>query len=202
MGIRAIRSDRVYREMMQAPAAKRADLYRYRLMRPFQGKWDCYGVPLRAREPGGYDVVMASAMLGHLPPEQVDEGQRENIERLSSQGFWDACQASLERAMACFLEAGVSLPVRDCLYTVLLANPESPYIKLSEGYCGDGGIPGYVFGCLVPSEETLQRLPAALAHEYNHTVRFQFQRWRNDITLGGWGTQEGLLQAGQPLIGA
>lgn len=36
----------------------------------------------------------------------------------------------------------------------------------SEGYCGDGGIPGYIFSWLIPNEYTLEHLPVALAHEF------------------------------------
>ena len=68
MNVQPVRSDAAYRAMMAAPAGKRGDLYRYELMAPFKEKWDCYRVPLKAAEPGGYDVVMASEMLGILPP--------------------------------------------------------------------------------------------------------------------------------------
>ncbi|WP_369523574.1 DUF2268 domain-containing putative Zn-dependent protease, partial [Anaerotruncus colihominis] len=33
-----------------------------------------------------------------------------------------------------------------------------------------------------PNDYTLEHLPVALAHETNHNVRFQFIKWRNDIT--------------------
>ena len=46
------------------------------------------------------------------------------------------------------------------------------------------GIPGYIFSWLIPNEYTLEHLPVALAHETNHNVRFQFVKWKNDITLG------------------
>ena len=76
----------------------------------------------------------------------------------------------------------------------MLADPESPYISLNEGYCGDGGIPGYIFAWLVPNQYTLERLPVALAHEVNHNIRFQFIRWRNDITLAEMMVSEGLAE--------
>ena len=37
---------------------------------------------------------------------------------------------------------------------------------------------------LVPGDDTTRRLHAALAHETNHNVRFQYQKWHDDITLG------------------
>ena len=37
-------------------------------------------------------------------------------------------------------------------------------------------------------------MPAALAHEVNHNVRFQFIEWRNDITLAEMMVSEGLAE--------
>lgn len=51
-------------------------------------------------------------------------------------------------------------------------------MRLNDNYLGEGGIPGYIFLSLVPSQETLRRLPAALAHECNHNVRYQFVDWQ------------------------
>ncbi|MCI6854880.1 MAG: DUF2268 domain-containing protein [Firmicutes bacterium] len=49
--------------------------------------------------------------------------------------------------------------------------------------CGDGGIPGYIIGSIVPNERSLSLLPVALAHETNHNVRWQFMKWSSQITL-------------------
>lgn len=65
---------------------------------------------------------------------------------------------------------------------------------MNEGYCGDGGIPGYILGSLVPSDATLKRMPVALAHEANHNVRFQFEKWQQDITLAEMMVSEGLAE--------
>lgn len=37
--VKAIRSDGVYRKIMEAPMEKKADIYRYELMKPFEEKW-------------------------------------------------------------------------------------------------------------------------------------------------------------------
>lgn len=99
---------------------------------------------------------------------------------------------SIEKSLACFTEQGIELPIEDYIFTILLANPESPYTILNEGYCGDGGIPGYILVWLTPSDYTMSRLPAALAHEANHNIRFQFEKWHNDITLAEMMVSEGL----------
>lgn len=194
MKITNVRSDKIYAEMMESPAEKREDIYRFQLMKPFEKKWDCYHIPIKASKPNGYDVVMASKMMGFLPPTKVDDTQKSNIETLSSDDFWNTCQTSLERSLHCFVDLGIETPVQNYLYTILLADPDSPYTRLNDGYCGDGGIPGYIFGSLVPNEQTLRRLPVALAHEMNHNIRFQFEKWRNDITLAEMMVSEGLAE--------
>lgn len=66
----------------------------------------------------------------------------------------------------------------------MLGNSQSTYISLSHGYVGHGGIPGYIIVTIVPNDRTISRGPVALAHECNHNIHFQFEKWKNDITLG------------------
>ena len=192
--VQAVRSDGIYRKIMEAPASKKNDIYRYEMMKPFEKKWACYNVPMKAAQPNGYDVIMASGMLGFLLPEKIDETWAQSITLLDDNQFWDNCQKSIERSLKCFSDAGIEFPVKEYLYTVLLADPQNPYSIMNDNYCGDGGIPGYIFTWLVPSEHTKSRLPVALAHETNHNVRFQFIKWHNDITLAEMMISEGLAE--------
>lgn len=194
MRIVSIRSDSVYSKIMKASFDKKDDIYRYELMKPFEKKWACYSVPMKATTPNGYDVIMASGMLGHMAPTAVDEKQKHNIELISDNALWERCELSIQNSLNRFIEHGVKLPVQEYMFTILLANSESPYIVLNEGYCGDGGIPGYIFSWLTPNEYTLNHLHVALAHETNHNVRFQFIKWKNDITLGEMMVSEGLAE--------
>ena len=89
---------------------------------------------------------------------------------------------------------GIDLRVKEYLFTLALADPESPYSIMCDNYSGDGGIPGYIFGSLVPSAFTKSRMPIALAHETNHNVRFQYIKWSNDISLGEYMICEGLAE--------
>lgn len=194
MNIRGIRSDHVYQKMIAAPIEKRNDIYRYELMKPFEKKLEIYRIPLKAKQENGYDVIMASTMLGYLAPEKIDESQQDNVALLSQDNFWQTCQKAIEDGLGRFEKAGISLPVQEYLYTIMLADPKSPYTILSDGYSGDGGIPGYIWGAIYPNTFTLDRMPAALAHECNHNVRFQFIEWRDDITLAEMMISEGLAE--------
>lgn len=194
MKISAVRSDIVYKKIAAAPLEKKNDIYRYELMMPFKKKWDCYNIPIKAATENGYDVIMASDMLGHFAPTKIDASQESNILMLSSDSMWADCQKSIEKSLACFAAEGIDLPVKEYLFSVLLANPEAPALILCDGYCGDGGIPGFINSWLVPSKDRIKRLPVCLAHETNHNVRFQFIKWRNDITLGEMIVSEGLAE--------
>lgn len=194
MEIKNIRSDAIYRKIIAAPMEKKNDIYRYEMMKPFEKKWACYNIPLKAKQENGYDVIMASNMLGYLDPAEIDETLEESVHLLSDDAFWKSCGNAIEDALVRFEDAGIELPVRNYLYTILLANPKSPYTKLSDGYSGDGGIPGYIFGAIMPNDYTIGRMPAALAHECSHNVRFQFVKWHDDISLAGMMVTEGLAE--------
>ncbi|MFR3465260.1 MAG: DUF2268 domain-containing putative Zn-dependent protease [Anaerobutyricum soehngenii] len=158
MKISAIRSDKVYSKIMNAPLDKKNDIYRYELMKPFEKKWACYSVPMKALTPNGYDVIMASEMLGHIAPTAVDQKQQNNIKLISDNTLWEKCELSIQQSLNCFVEHGVNLPIKEYAFTILLANAKNPYIILNDGYCGDGGIPGYIFSWLLPNPDKPEKL--------------------------------------------
>ena len=194
MKIIEVRSDEVYKKIMNAPIDKKEDIYRYEIMKPFEFKWECVNVPIKAKQKGGFDVIMASDMLGFLPVKLIDINKEEEINMLSDNNIWTSCKETIENSINVFIKEGYELNVREYKFSILLANPESPYTILNEGYCGDGGIPGYIFLSLIPNEHTISRLPAVLAHECNHNIRFQFIKWSNDITLQEMMINEGLAE--------
>ena len=103
MKISAIRSDKVYSKIMNAPLDKKNDIYRYELMKPFEKKWACYSVPMKALTPNGYDVIMASEMLGHIAPTAVDQKQQNNINLISDNTLWEKCELSIQQSLNCLI---------------------------------------------------------------------------------------------------
>lgn len=194
MNVKRLYSPDIYTKIMLADSDKKDDIYRYEMMMPFKGKWDCYHIPMVAKYPGGYDIIMANNRLGLIPPSDIDSSFDRQIKELSDEGMWDSCQEAIEVALKRFEDQGVELKVSEYLFSIFLANPQNAYTVMNEGYCGDGGIPGYIMGWLIPSEETIRRLPAALAHETNHNVRYQYIKWTNDINLGEMIVSEGLAE--------
>ena len=183
MKVKSIRSDKVYNKILNVDLDRKDDIYRYELMNELADKWACYNVPIKAKQKGGYDVIMANSMLGYIAPRDINESKSQEIKYLNNESVWNLCTESIEKSLEQFVNAGVELKVDEYKYTILLANAESIYAKLSGSCCGDGGIPGSIFLSLIPKEDTMNRIPSVLAHECNHNVRFQFIKWSNDITL-------------------
>lgn len=194
MKVKSIRSDKVYNKILNADLDRKDDIYRYELMNEFADKWACYNVPIKAKQKGGYDVIMANSMLGYIAPRDINESKSQEIKYLNNESVWNLCTESIEKSLEQLVNAGVELKVDEYKYTILLANAESIYAKLSGSCCGDGGIPGSIFLSLIPKEDTMNRIPSVLAHECNHNVRFQFIKWSNDITLEEMMINEGLAE--------
>lgn len=194
MRVTAIRSDKIYKKMISAKPEERADIYRYELMKPFEFKWLCIGIPLKAKQSGGYDVIMANSMGGGFLPSQINNERIYDVEKISDEKFWQSCEDSIENTLNAFEANGISLRVNDYVFTVLLNDPLNPMSKMTGDYCGDGGIPGYIIGTIIPNEKSLKMLPVALAHETNHNVRWQFMKWSNQITLADMIVSEGLAE--------
>ena len=194
MNIKAIRSDEIYRKMMSAANEEKENIYRCELMKPFEFKWQCIGVPLKAGTEGGYDVVTAAGMGGEYTPKQITKERLAEIEKISDNAFWNECESSIRSTLEGFERSGIALPVQEYVFTVLLSNPQNPMTAMTGEYCGDGGIPGYITGTILPNENSLKMLPVALAHESNHNVRWQFAKWSSDITLADMIVSEGLAE--------
>lgn len=195
MNITILRSDAVYRNMLHAPEAQREDIFRDELLAPFAFKWQCIGAPLRAEQQGGYDAMSVVAMGGGYLPTQITAARQAEIEAISSDTFWAACEKSIRDTLEGFEHHGIHLPTQDYLFTVLLNDPNNPMTAMTGDYCGDGGIPGYILGTIVPNEASLRMLPVALAHEANHNVRWQFMQWSPNVTLGDMLVSEGLAES-------
>ena len=194
MIITAIRSDAIYRKMKDAAPAEKENIYRDELMKPFEFKWACVGIPLKAETEGGCDVVSAAAISGYYAPAQITQERSAEIDQISKETFWADCENSIRNTLSGFEQHGIQLPKQEYVFTVVLSDPHSPLTVMAGDYCGDGGIPGYIIGSIVPNARSLSLLPVALAHETNHNVRWQFMQWSSRITLADMIVSEGLAE--------
>ncbi|MGT2907321.1 DUF2268 domain-containing protein [Streptococcus dentiloxodontae] len=173
MTIHIIRSDKVYRDLLQMPVAERRSYFKEQVLAPFKPKFYKQGIPYEAKQAGGFDIMLLLSWM-HLMPETLTDQHQVCIDRLDDD-FWEKCAQAIQDSLARF--NAFQLPVQDYTFTALLANPTAPMLQINDGYSGDGGIPGYIFLSLVPNCDTLNRVQSALAHEINHNVRYQFIDW-------------------------
>ena len=132
MNIKAIRSDKIYRKMITATNEEKENIYRYDLMKPFEFKWQCIGIPLKAEALDGYDVVSAAGMGGDYTPSQITNERLAEIEQISDNAFWSACENSIRNTLEGFEAHGVTLPTQDYIFTVILEQ------STKSNVCNDG----------------------------------------------------------------
>lgn len=193
MNIKTLRSDHIYQKVAQALPEDKLELFRNEMMAPFRRQWEIQQIPFKAEEAHGFDVITFNSMM-HRSPDQITRQISAEIERISSEAFWSECEHAVRKSLSLFIEHGISLPVSDYLFTIQLGNPDNRALVINEGYSGFGGIPGFITCTLLPNEYTIPRMKAALAHECNHNVRYQFIQWDHTVNLGELIVSEGLAE--------
>ena len=148
MNLKIIRTDQVYRQVLALSPDQGEALFRKEVLAPFRGKFARQGLSIEAGQ--GADALQILS-LANLTPFNLRPEHSADIEALDD-SVYQELEKAFHLAIDSFEQAGIHL--------------------------GEGGIPGYIFLSLVPSQETLRRLPAALAHECNHNVRYQFVDWQ------------------------
>ncbi|MEN1986092.1 DUF2268 domain-containing protein [Paenibacillus hubeiensis] len=193
MNIKTLRSDHIYQNIIKASPDEKLELFRNEMMAPFMKQWEIQQIPFRAEEANGFDVVTFNSMM-HRSPDQITRQISNEVELISSDSFWLECEHAVRKSLGLFVAHGISLPVSEYLFTIQLGNPENRALTINEGYSGFGGIPGFIWGTLLPNEYTIPRMKASLAHECNHNVRYQFIQWDHNVHLGELIVSEGLAE--------
>ncbi len=75
-------------------------------MKPFEFKWKCMNVPIVARQKGGYDVIIASEMLGFYRLRILMKSKK-NINVLSADKIWGTCKETIENSINAFIKKGM-----------------------------------------------------------------------------------------------
>lgn len=193
MNIKSLRSDHIYQKVAQASPEEKLELFRNEMMAPFMKQWEIQQIPFRAEEANGFDVITFNSMM-HRAPEQITPQISQEIGQISSESFWSECEHAVRKSLDLFIEHEISLSVSDYLFTIQLGNPDNRALVINEGYSGFGGIPGFIWGTILPNAYTIPRMKAALAHECNHNVRYQYIQWDHTVNLGELIVSEGLAE--------
>ncbi|MFF2155391.1 DUF2268 domain-containing protein [Paenibacillus chitinolyticus] len=182
-----------YAALYDLPERKREDYFRYTMMKHFEPMWNLIGVPLKAGQPGGYDVLTASGMLGYLSVRETETGL-EALEMLRQAKAEETALSALRRCVSFAEQAELRVRADELRFGLYLADPLK--LELRGGTCGFGGIPGYIQVMLYPTERNLPRLPAVIAHEFHHNLRFSYFGWdHGNVTLGDYLVIEGLAES-------
>src|SRR5690625_2202775 len=172
---------------------KRKDYFRYEMMEPFKQMWNLINVPIKAKQQNGYDVIMASKMLGFADVSD-DENIREGLSILRENISYAVAENALKNCIAKANNAGLKINADEIKFGLYISDPEK--LKLQKGYTGFGGIPGFITVNTYPNDYNLPKIPAVIAHEFNHNIRFSYFDWdHGNVTVGDYLVIEGLAES-------
>ena len=179
--------------------------YRYSMMKPFEKMWNMINVPLKAKQPNGYDVIMATDMLGYLNVSETETG-RQALENLKEIQALQTAQNTLNHCIEFIEKNNININADELRFGMYIADPKK--LELQKGYCGFGGIPGFIQVSIYPNSYNIPRIPAVIAHEFHHNIRFSYFDWdHGDVSVGDYLVIEGLAESfvkelyGEDLLG-
>lgn len=172
---------------------KRKDYFRYKMMQPFKQMWNLINVPIKAKQQNGYDVVMASKMLGFADVSD-DKSIIEGLSLLKANNAYTVAEKTIRNCIAKANDAGLKVNADEVKFGLYVSDPEK--LKLQKGYTGFGGIPGFITVNIYPNDYNVPKIPAVIAHEFNHNIRFSYFDWdHGDVTVGDYLVIEGLAES-------
>jgi uncharacterized protein YjaZ len=171
----------------------REDYFRYQMMKPFETMWRTINVPLKANTLYGYDVLMATDMLGYLDVRETDTGLKV-LEKLKDIQAMQTAQHALDNCLHFLTFHSLEIAAEELKFGLYIADAEK--LALQKGYCGFGGIPGFIQVTINPNSYNIPRLPAVIAHEFHHNIRFSYFDWdHGNVTVGDYLVIEGLAES-------
>lgn len=172
---------------------KREDFYRFSMMKPFKQMWNIMNVPLKANQPNGYDVIMATKMLGYLDISNTETGKIA-LEKLKDIQALQTAYDTLKQCVKFIQDNNLKINADELRFGMYIADPEK--LELQKGYCGFGGIPGFIQVSIYPNSYNIPKIPAVIAHEFHHNIRFSYFDWdHGNVTVGDYLIIEGLAES-------
>lgn len=182
-----------YDILLSLPLEERKGFFKYTMMQPFESMWEAINVPIQAKEPNGYDVIMASQMLGFL---NVNET---NVAKQALEGFkkikaHNTVESTLKDCMEFSNKYGLNIQAEELKFGMYIADPVK--LQVQNSYTGFGGIPGYIIMLIYPNGYNIPRVPSIIAHEFHHNLRFSYFEWNHgDVTVADYIIIEGLADS-------
>ncbi len=172
--IHIIKSDKIYLKLLELDRAQRDAYFRENLLKHFREKFEIQQIPFEPTA-SGFDALMLMNQT-HVSPAEFNSSYKKQMDMLDDD-FWDNCKSAIEDVLKRFEKKGMHSKVSQYTFTVLLGDEKKLTMFLNQNYGGEGGIPGYVWLSLVPNAYTLKRTKSAIAHEFNHNLRYQYIQW-------------------------
>ncbi|MCP1528836.1 DUF2268 domain-containing protein [Bacillus pumilus] len=167
--------------------------FQHTMMKPFEKMWNMINVPLKAKQQNGYDVIMATKMLGYLDVTDTQTGQQA-LKRLREIQALQTADITLNHCMDFIEKHNLQINADELRFGLYIADPKK--LELQKGYCGFGGIPGFIQVSLYPNSYNIPRIPALIAHEFHHNIRFSHFEWNyGNVTVGDYLIIEGLAES-------
>ncbi|WP_078394422.1 DUF2268 domain-containing protein [Shouchella patagoniensis] len=185
---------RQYEELLAIKnVEKRAEYFRYTMMKPFEEMWEAIHVPLKAKQESGYDVLIASKMLGFA---DVTDSKtiKQSLATLKQNQTLEIAAMALKTNMKQAMKHGLVVQAEEVKLGLFIADREK--LSLQKGYVGFGGIPGFIQLMVYPTSYNLPKIPALIAHEFHHNLRFSYMEWNHgNVTVGDYLVIEGLAES-------
>lgn len=172
---------------------ERKEYFRYKMMAPFKEMWNLINVPIKAKQENGYDVLMATKMLGYADISN-DQQIQQGLSILKDHNAYEVAETAIQTCIANANESGLKVNADEIKFGLYVADPYK--LKLQRGYTGFGGIPGFITVNIFPNDYNIPKIPAVIAHEFHHNIRFSYFDWdHGNVTVGDYLVIEGLADS-------
>ncbi|MFJ7736516.1 DUF2268 domain-containing protein [Lysinibacillus sp. NPDC097287] len=180
-------------EKLFAMEDNREQYFRYSMMSPFEKMWSTINVPIEAKSHNGYDVIMATKMIGYLNVTDTKNG-RLALKILKEIQALQTAHATLSNCIEFIQKNDLKIRTDELRFGLYIADPKK--LELQKGYCGFGGIPGYIQITIFPNPNNIPKIPSVIAHEFHQNIRFSYFDWdHGNVTLGDYLIIEGLAES-------
>lgn len=179
------------RAALEAPESQRLEVFRKRVMEPLSAFWRPF---LNRMPPTEADPALATARAwGFYSPEDDIQVGLEALATFEREGTWGACVNAVEKALQRLDPAAHGLELEPVRFTLLLGSLR--ILRPQYGAYTGAQQPGFALVMGWPNPVGSPRLPVAAAHELNHIVRFKYEPWTPQTTVGQYLVAEGLAEA-------
>ncbi len=99
------------------------NFFRHTMMKPFEKMWNMINVPLKAKQQNGYDVIMATKMLGYLDVTDTQTGQQA-LKRLQEIQALQTADITLNHCMDFIKKHNLQINADELRFGLYIADPK------------------------------------------------------------------------------